>query len=348
MEKKATITQVASLAGVSKSTVSNFLNNRFDTMSPLTREKIERAVQELDYTPSLSARRLSAKEKCKAICMIIPHNIARAFDTTYFPTVISACGQIAEKLDYNVILFAMNRKNIEKNMEYLKGMASTVVDGFLIFDLLNEDRYFKEFEKADIPYVCIGKIEDYDDYHYVASDHYRAECEILNHLLQLGHRRIAQMTEDFSGVVERTRHNAYFQMMRRYGIQPDESYLCSTDPYAANAQQQAYEKFQKLLLQPQPPTALICPSLFLPVLERILEEQSLSVPEDLSVGILEYNPKFQPAFTHFTRVDSIAEQVTELAFKKLLRLIYAPDSVFEPQMCPLNLVVGDTSAPPRP
>lgn len=347
MEKKATITQVADLAGVSKSTVSNYLNNRFETMSPLTREKIEGAIRSLDYIPSLSARRLSAKEKCKAICMIIPHNIARAFDTTYFPTVISACGQMAEKLDYNVIIFAMNRKNIEKNLEYLKGMASTVVDGFLIFDLANEDRYFKEFEKANIPYVCVGKIADYNDYHYVASDHYRAECEILTHLLQLGHRRIAQMMENFSGVVERTRRDAYLETMRRHGLQPDESYLCSTDSYADNAQELAYERFQTLLVRPQPPTALICPSLFLPVVERILEEQRLSVPEDLSIAILEYNPKFQPAFLRFTRVDSIAEQVSELAFKKLLRMIYAPDSIFEPQMCTLNLTVGETTAPPR-
>ncbi|MFR7390987.1 MAG: hypothetical protein ACLUTU_20095 [Blautia faecis] len=56
-------------------------------------------------------------------------------------------------------------------MEYLLGLGKSLVDGYLVFSLTPRDRYFKEFEKNKIPYVCVGKIKDYDDYNYVATDH---------------------------------------------------------------------------------------------------------------------------------------------------------------------------------
>ena len=60
--KNATISDVAKLSGVSKSTVSNYLNGNFERMSDETKKKIKNAIDELGYTPSLSARRLSSKK----------------------------------------------------------------------------------------------------------------------------------------------------------------------------------------------------------------------------------------------------------------------------------------------
>ena len=70
--KKAKIADVAEAAGVSTSTVSNYLNGRFHTMSGPTKEKIEQAIARLDYVPSLSARRLSSKGKGQTVCVIVP------------------------------------------------------------------------------------------------------------------------------------------------------------------------------------------------------------------------------------------------------------------------------------
>ena len=66
--KNATISDVAKLSGVSKSTVSNYLNGNFERMSDETKKKIKNAIDELGYTPSLSARRLSSKNHSKTVC----------------------------------------------------------------------------------------------------------------------------------------------------------------------------------------------------------------------------------------------------------------------------------------
>ena len=76
-----TISDVAKHAGVSKSTVSNYLNGKFEKMSAETKTAIERTIKEMGYTPNLSARRLPNKEKSKTICLIIPGSLTRLFDS---------------------------------------------------------------------------------------------------------------------------------------------------------------------------------------------------------------------------------------------------------------------------
>lgn len=76
-DKKVTIAEVAKRAGVSKATISNYLNKRYDRMKEETKDKIQEAIDALGYIPSISARRLSAKEKSKTVGLIIPGNLAK-------------------------------------------------------------------------------------------------------------------------------------------------------------------------------------------------------------------------------------------------------------------------------
>lgn len=342
---RATISDVAAKANVSKSTVSNYLNGRFVTMSHETKERIEEAIQQLSYTPSLSARRLAAKEKCRAICMVIPFNISHAFDTLYYPTVMSTIGEIAEKMNYNVLIFARNRPGIEKDMEYLKGMASTMVDGFIIYDLQQNDFYFKEFEKANIPYVCVGKIYGYDDYHYVASDHEQAITDAVEYLLKLGHRKISMILENSVSAPEQSKIAGYKKAFQRCGIPVSQNAFYDIDPHSINTDQMCYEKCREILAQKDHPTAIICSIVFMHTILRVAEENHLSVPEDLSLIATEYSDRYQFSYINFTRIRTIASEVSVIAFKKLIRSIYNKNDVFQSQMNKLSLIVGDTTAP---
>ena len=196
-DKKVTIAEVAKRAGVSKTTISNYLNKRYDRMKEETKDKIQEAIDALGYIPSISARRLSAKEKSKTVGLIIPGNLANVFDTMYFPQVFDSVGKAAEKQGYSVLIYAQNSKKLGgEQMEYLLGLGKSLVDGFLIFSLTPKDRDIsKEFEKNKIP--CMWeKSKGYDDYNYVATDRAQAVKEAVDYLVQLGHEKIAMLTED--------------------------------------------------------------------------------------------------------------------------------------------------------
>ena len=91
-------------------------------MSDDTKKKIKNAIDELGYTPSLSARRLSSKNHSKTVCLAIPRNISHLNDTMYYPVIFSALGEEAKKFDYNTLIYSMDSDDINKDTEYLKSL----------------------------------------------------------------------------------------------------------------------------------------------------------------------------------------------------------------------------------
>ena len=334
MNKQITISDVANYVGVSKSTVSNYLNKKYHHMNEETKSKIQQAVDELGYVPSLSARHLSAKKKNKTIGLIIPGNLSHVFDTMYYPTVFTAVGEISEELGYSVLIYTQNKREEKENMKYLMGLAKSLVDGFLIFDLSPKDRYFKEFEKNAIPYVCVGKIDGYDDYNFVATDHGKGVREALEYLISLGHKKIVLASENKASVVDEVRRNTYKKVMDSF----------QTDGISLKA----VEYFEKILHEPDRPTAFAVPANVLHYLKRAVKDNHLYIPEDLSVIALDYYEVYYPEYVRFqnreyTKIKSVVNKVSKKAFQELVKLIEDPEKRFESCLEPVTLEVGRTT-----
>lgn len=347
MKNKVTISDVARYARVSKTTVSNYLNQKYEKMADETKETIQQAIDILGYVPSLSARRLSAKEKSKTVCLIIPRNLASAFDNMYFPTVCSAAGKVAEQAGYSVLIYTRARQDMNKQMEFLLGLSQSIVDGFIVFDLMQDHFYFKAFEANHIPYMCVGKIKDYDDYHYVASDHGQAMTDALQHLIRLDHENIAVISDNKNSVVERIRMNAYLDVMQEAGLsfRADNYVNLRTDC----TEEEVYHNGMQLFERVDRPSAFLVASAFLHSFLRAVEDYHLRVPEDISLIVLEHygksGMKYMGAMSkEFTRVESKAEVVTKKAFQKLLQLIDEPESGVESSLEPLTLIIGETTS----
>lgn len=345
---KTTILDVAKRAGVSKATVSNYLNGRYEKMAEETKETIQKAIEELDYIPSLSARRLSAKESSKTIGLIIPGNMAHVFDTMYYPIVFSTVGELAEKEKYSVLIYAQNSRSEEKNIEYLMGLAKSMVDGFLITNMTVETRFFKEFERNSIPHVCLGKIEDIDDYQFVATDHEKAVELAVDHLVGLEHKQIALLTENKSSVVDDVRWKGYRKALKRHGIEFIDEYCHSFSHEDIRKNIQVY--ISRLLEKVDRPTAFIVPASLLIYLKQETGRLHLNVPEDLSIVCLEYykNNFGYVTFQNkkYTRVESVVDNVCKVAFDKLMEQIHDPSVEFHSYFEPVKLLVGETTGKP--
>ncbi|HIU76515.1 MAG TPA: LacI family DNA-binding transcriptional regulator [Candidatus Pelethocola excrementipullorum] len=344
--KKTKISDVASYAGVSQTTVSNYINEKYEKMAEETKQKIQQAIDILEYVPSLSARRLSAKVKSKTICLIIPRNLAYVFDSIYFSTVFSVVGKAAEEAGYSVLIYSRNRKDNGKQMEYLLGLAQSLVDGFIIFDLLQDDFYFKEFENYNIPYVCVGKIADYEDYHYVASDHGKGIIDAMEYLISLGHKKIGAIEDNKASVVEMVRKQARDTMIEKYNLPSKEGYFRKL-PEKSTADD-IYQCCEKFLKQEERPTAVLLTSTFRHSFIRAAKDNGIRIPDDISVVAIEYYDDYEIGYIEFTnqdytRIESKAGEVSRIAFKKLLELIDHPDEEFESCLTPLKLTEGKTT-----
>lgn len=338
--KRANISDIAKYAKVSKATVSNYINGRFDQMSLETKAKIDDAVKALDYTPNLSARRLSAQEKCQVICVIIPHAIAETYISDYFQTVFQSISKAADEEGYRLIIYASKRNNIWDDVSYLKQMAMNMIDGFIFVDLLENDNYFLEFARSRIPYVCIGKVESCDDYHYVASNHQGSMKMVMDHLLSLHHKKIAIMVSNEKAVTE----NAWLSVYHQYPIYKRNDYLTYTSKYESDFQERMYKTCYRLLAQRERPTAVITIPSHMDGLLQAARDLELSIPEDLSIVCMEYMDNGRLGSFNFTRVESAAYKVAELAVHKLLENIRNSKETFVSQMMELNFVEGSTTA----
>lgn len=338
--KRANISDIAKYANVSKSTVSNYINGRFDQMSPETKSKIDDAVEALDYTPNLSARRLSAQEKCQVICIVIPHVIAETYISDYFQTVLKSISTAADAEGYRLIIYASKRNNINDDISYLKQMAINMIDGFIFVDLLKNDNYFLEFAKSRIPYVCIGKVEDCDDYNYIASNHYNSMKTVMDYLLNLNHKKIALMVSNEKAVTE----NVWLDVYNKYPIYKNKDYLIYTSKYESNFQTHIYNTCHELLSRRDRPTAFITIPSHMDGLLNAIRDLNLSIPKDISIICMEYIDNYLLNNYNFTRVESAAGKVAEMAYRKLLRSIRYNKETFVPQILELDFIEGDTTS----
>ena len=338
-----TIADVAKKAGVSKATVSNYLNKRFEKMAPETISIIEHAVKELHYTPDLSARRLANKEKSRTICLLIPGNLPHIFDSMYYPTVFRSIDKYAIEKKYNTLIHTREGLAREDEMTFLISMGRSLVDGYIIFDLDDNDRYFKEFDRVGIPYVCVGKFEKNNTFNYVASDHKKAVEDAIKYLLQLSHKKIGYISPQDSGAVECSRKEGIREICFTEHVSENtvESYFMSH----GMSDTQIFERCLEILRQEDRPTAYILPQSLVPQFKLAANHLNLRIPKDISYIDIEHYKSYKLDDDQQTRIDSRANEIARIAFDELLRHVYQPsDSDISQITLPLSLVVGNTTA----
>lgn len=144
--KKLTIDDVAQKAGVSKSTVSQFLNKRFKYMSEATKNRIEAVIEELNYQPNGLAR--SLKQNRTHMVGIIVANI----DYTLSIQCIRAIENELQHHGIQVIICNAD-ENAEKESKYVETLIARQVDGLIIFPTGNNPSAYSKLVEADFPLV---------------------------------------------------------------------------------------------------------------------------------------------------------------------------------------------------
>ncbi|WP_166422282.1 LacI family DNA-binding transcriptional regulator [Paraglaciecola sp. 20A4] len=270
---KIKLIDVANLAEVSKSTVSQYLNGRFDYMSGKTKERIKRAVSELNYVPNPIARSLKL-DKTKTIGVIVRD--ITGFDTS---RTIRGIDDYCKTSDYNVLIYNTD-VDPEVEARSLEALYQLRVDGIIIAPTGKNTDLINKYIANGLPIVNFQLEHDGNEKSIIISDYRKAAYDATEYLITLGHQRICFVTQDFTNVKSRMdRYLGYADALNHYGIPVDEQLV---QYWHRNSGFQSSP--QSLLEGVNPPTAFFTQHLPITTeLLAMLNAANISIPGDVSL-----------------------------------------------------------------
>ncbi|WP_379971200.1 LacI family DNA-binding transcriptional regulator [Ectobacillus sp. sgz5001026] len=177
-----TISDIASIAGVAKSTVSRFLNG--GSVSERTRQKIERAIKETGFVPNPFAQSLKAKVP-NIIGTIVPRLDSYAASQT-----LIGIDEYLRELGYQMFI-ANTSQSLEREIESIYTLAHQKVAGIILLATQITEEHIEAFQKINIPIMLVG--QEYNKVYSVIHDDYGAGYEMGKYVLGHGHRKLAYL-----------------------------------------------------------------------------------------------------------------------------------------------------------
>lgn len=199
-----TINEVASKSKVSKTTISRYLNGKYEYMSIETKERIEKVIKELDYRPSNIARSLKAKNSGVIGCIIA--DIGNPFSSI----VVKGINDVCNRVGYRV-LFADTDNDPQNEIKSIHALMDNKVDGLIINTTGHNDQYLIDLKESGLNIVladrCLKEAKLIDT---VATDNYNATYNCIEFLYKQGYEKIAFFTQDITANSSRYfRHDGY-------------------------------------------------------------------------------------------------------------------------------------------
>jgi LacI family kdg operon repressor len=204
LEGRATIGDVARVAGVSKATVSRFLNHRDTRLTPEIAARVEKAVVALAYMPSPMAQALK-RGRSRLIGLVVA-DIANPFSVA----VLRGAEKAAQQAGYLVMLFNLGNAG-EREREGIEALASYQVEGFILNTLGADASAAGEVARHGKPAVLVDRKHAGMHGDFVSLDNADAVRQGVLHLLDNGWRELLYVTEPVAGVSSRVERAAAFR-----------------------------------------------------------------------------------------------------------------------------------------
>lgn len=309
--KKITITDVAKHANVSKSTVSQYLNNRFDYMGEKTKERIAQSIKELEYKPNIVAR--SLKQKTTFTIGVIVANMLHVFSTQ----VLRAIEDVCHAQDYHVIV-CNSDDDPEKEKKYIEMLHAKQVDGLILFPTGENKVLYKSMVNEQFPLVFMDRFVEGLNIDSFLIENEKAAKIAVDHLVSKGYKDIAILTKELlKNVTPRVeRIQGYKKALKPHGIEVDERFIIGEEVELIQ------EKLKEVFSLSTPPRAIIAGNdLVLIQILQFAKENEMKIPEDLGIiGIDEvsFASIYSPPLTTISYPSyEMGREAAELLLKKI-------------------------------
>lgn len=285
--KAATIQDVARRAGVSVTSVSNYLNDRHNHLRQETIERIEASIKQLDYSPSRVARQLKTGHT-PLLGVLMPSIV-----NPYHSELALAIDEAAQLQGFRPVLGNSHRDE-QREKAFIEELVSYGVRGFIVTTELANLRVMSNALKRNIAFVLFDlraaelKIPKVD---VVSIDNVLATSMAVDHLVSCGHRSIAYVTPPRFSASRRARLQGFEVAIRRHGLgdpivisKDDDEIIEQGDSKLAYYGRRAAKRL--LEITPRPTAAIAMNDILAIGVLAGLHKQGVNVPSDMSlVGI---------------------------------------------------------------
>ncbi len=276
--KAITIYDIAKEAGVSPSTVSRVLTNNVNVRQE-KREKIQGLIEKYNFTPNAMARGLSDTKS--GVIGIVAADVRNP----YYAEVFVACENAAREAGYTVLLCnslsVTEREFLHLEMLQQQRVEAVIQLGGRADDLVSNEEYVERVNQltATIPMVVTGKLDDTKCYEVQIDAELAAEL-LIEHLLGLGHRKIALIGGRKNVTSTYAKYLKYRELLEKHGIEYREEYVID----GSYDYETGYFGMNQVLELEDIPTAVIAINDFAAAgAVRSAVDHGYRIPQDISI-----------------------------------------------------------------
>ncbi len=313
--RRASITDLAKMLGLSPSTISRALSDHND-VSEATKQRVRQLAEELHYQPNQLAAALR-RGRSNALGVLVPHITGH-----FFPQVVHGIATEAAKLGFNVMICQSN-EDVRQEQKNIDLLMNSQVEGILVSlaNTTHDIGHFEAVRQQNIPLVFFDRVvEDFrgSNVSSVMVDDYQGAYQVVAHLIEQGCTRIAHFTGPLHLNIHKNRHQGYRDALRAHGMAIDDDLIvyCELSPKGGA------QAMRQLLKLPQRPDGVFASNDLAAVgAMQVAKAQRLRVPQD--VAIVGFSNEAFASLTEpmLSSVDQRCEQMGKTAVQLLQKML---------------------------
>lgn len=306
-----TIKDIARRTGKSITTVSRALHD-YDDVSESTKKLVRETAAEMGYTPNLLAQRLQ-KQRTETIGLILP-TFGPRFADPFFSEFLAGVGNAAARYGYD-LLVSTKAPGEEELAAYRQKVQGRQVDGFIVVRTRRYDPRIDYLRSTGIPFAVFGRVEGELDFLFVDEDGVDGMRQVTNHLIALGHRRIACIAPPPELMFAEFRLRGVREALADAGLTTDEAYCVTGDL----TQRGGFKQANHLLDLPVPPTAIVAANDLMALgAMSAAQQRGMVVGRDIAITGFDDTPLAEHAHPPLTTVHQPIYQIGSMVCEMLL------------------------------
>jgi LacI family transcriptional regulator len=310
-----TLEQIAELAGVSRSTVSRVINERPNVREEV-RKHVLRVIHETGYEPHAAARSLVTR-RTHIIGIIIPAAVTTIFTDPFFPLLLSGVTETCNAHNYHLMLSLFNGHVDQKEM-YRRAVRNGYLDGVIMSSTQLDDPLVPQLFLDRVPFVLVGRSPD-ERVNYVDVDNVGAARMAVEHLIRLGHQRIATITGPLNTAPGQDRLAGYRQALEAHQLLTSEN-LIVEGGFSEGSGSTATQR----LLSVSPTAIFVASDMMAIGALKAIRQAGLRIPDDIALVGFDDVPIATAIEPALTTVRQNIGRLGSMAADLLLNLVENP------------------------